>query len=127
MMQEKRKLKRRYLLYYMRIYDLGSRKQIGNLVDITPQGIMIVGEHPIPEGQTCHLRMELTNEVAEKTYMEFSALSIWCEPDVTPDRFNTGLEILDLSPEDAEIIQRINELFGFRDNTPEKNPASPTD
>ena len=126
-MAEKRKLKRRFLLYYMRIYDAKSRQQIGNLVDITPEGVMIVSEHPIPEGQTTRLRMELTNEVAEKPYMEFSALSKWVEPDVTPDRFNTGFEIQDLAPEDAEIIQRINELFGFRDNTPEKYPASPAD
>lgn len=123
-MQDKRKLKRRYLLYYMRIYDALSRQQIGNLVDITQQGVMIVGEHPVPVGQIARLRMELTNEVAEKAYMEFSALSKWCEPDVTPDRFNTGFEIRDLSPEDAEIIQRINEQFGFRDNTPAKSPAA---
>jgi hypothetical protein len=117
-MNEKRKTKRRYLLYYMRIYDAATRQQIGNLVDITPRGIMIVSEHPFPEGQTTRLRMELTNEVTEKPFMEFTAHSKWCEPDVTPNMYNTGFEILDLAPEDAEIILRINEEFGFRDNTP---------
>ncbi len=117
-MKEKRKTKRRYLLYYMRIYDATSRKQIGNLVDITPKGIMIVGEHPVPEGQTTRLRMELTNEVAEKPFMEFSACSKWCKPDITPNMVNSGFEILDLAPDDAEIIQRIIEAFGFRDNDP---------
>ena len=126
-MQDKRKLKRRYLLYYMRIYDSVSRQQIGNLVDITTKGIMIVGDHPLPEGQIAHLRMELTYEVAEKPYMEILATSKWCEPDVTPDRFNIGFEIQNLASEDAEIIQRINEEFGFRDNIPEKNPVHPTE
>ena len=126
-MQDKRKLKRRYLLYYMRIYDDVSRQQIGNLVDITAKGIMIVGDHPIPEGQISHLRMELTNELSEKPYMEISAISKWCEPDVTPDHFNTGFEIQNLAPEDAEIIQRINEGFGFRDNILEKHPVHPTE
>jgi hypothetical protein len=126
-MQEKRKLKRRYLLYYMRIYNVLTRQQIGNLVDITSQGAMIVGDHPILSGQAVRLRMELTNEVAEKAFMEFSALTKWCEPDITPDRFNIGFEIQELLPEDAEIIECINEQFGFRDNIPEKYTVSPPD
>jgi hypothetical protein len=115
-MKDKRKIKRRFLLYYMRIYDAATRQQIGNLVDITPLGIMVVSEKPLPEGQTTRLRMELTNDVAEKPFMEFSAHSKWCEPDITPNMYNTGYEILDLPVEDAEIIQRIIDQFGFRDN-----------
>jgi len=117
-MKEKRKTQRRYLLYYMRIYDTATRKQIGNLVDISSGGVMVIGEHLIPEGRTTHLRMELTHDVAKKPFMEFSARSKWCNPYITPNLFNTGFEILDLAPEDAEIIQRINTVFGFHDNTP---------
>ena len=117
-MKEKRKTQRRYLLYYMRVYDVTTRRQIGNLVDITPRGIMVVSEHPIPEGQTTRLRMELTNEVADKPFMEFFAHSKWCEPDINPNMYNTGFEILDLAPEDAKIILRIIQEFGFRDNKP---------
>jgi len=117
-MVDQRKTKRRYLLYYMRIYDAATRQQIGNLVDITPGGIMIVGEHQIPEGIIMHLRMELTSEVSEKTYLEFAARSKWSKPDVTPNMYNSGFEILDLEPEDVEIVQRIIDEFGFRDNIP---------
>ena len=116
-MKEQRKIKRRYLLYYMRIYDAVTHQQIGNLVDITPKGFMIVGEHPVPDGQTFRLRMELTSEVAEKPFLEFSACSKWCKPDVTPSMYNSGFEILGLAHEDITIIQRIIEEFGFRDNT----------
>jgi hypothetical protein len=119
-MKEKRKTKRRYLLCYLRIFDATTHQQIGDLVDITSRGIMIVSEHPFPEGQTTRLRMELTNDVAKKPFMEFSAHSKWCEPYLTPNTYNTGFEILDLSPEDIEIVQCINEQFGYRDNTPVK-------
>jgi hypothetical protein len=119
-MKEKRKTKRRCLLCYLRIYDATTHQQIGDLVDITSRGIMIVSEHPFPEGKTTRLRMELTKEVAEKPFMEFSAQSKWCEPYLTPNTYNTGFEILDLSSEDIEIVQRINEQFGYRDNTPVK-------
>ena len=117
-MDDKRRTTRRYLLYYMRVYDVSTRQQIGNLVDITPRGIMIVSDRPIAEGQVSRLRMELTPEVAEKPFMEFSARSRWCQPDINPHMYNTGYEILELPPEDAKIILRIIDEFGFRDNKP---------
>jgi hypothetical protein len=118
-MDDKRKIDRRFLLYYMRVYDAETRQQIGNLVDITPAGIMVVSEHPLPEGQTTRLRVEVTEEVSDKPFMEFAALSKWCEPDIIPNMYNTGYEILDLMPEDSDIILHIIEEFGFRDNKPQ--------
>ena len=59
-----------------------------------------------------------TAEVAEKSFMEFSVKSKWCKPDINPHMFNTGFEILDLQPDDAKIILRIVDEFGFRDNKP---------
>jgi hypothetical protein len=115
-MDEKRKINRRFLLYYMRIYDADSRQQIGNLVDITEYGVMIVSDNPIPEEKTIRLRIELTAEVSEKPYMEFSAQSKWCKPDINPHLHISGFEILDISSENAKIIHRIIDTFGFRDN-----------
>ncbi len=117
-MQERRKTQRRYLLYYMRIFDAATRKQIGNLVDITPRGAMIVSDHPIPAGQTTRLQMELSADVADKPFMEFSARSKWCRPDFGLNMHNTGFEILELAPEDVKIVRRIVKEFGFRDNQP---------
>ena len=115
-MDEKRKVKRRFLLYYMRVYDGSTRHQIGNLVDITPKGVMIVSEEPLAENQIMNIRIELTTDVSEKPYMEFSARSIWCETDVSPSLYNIGFEIIKILPEDKKIVQRINEVFGFREN-----------
>ena len=74
-MQDQRKIDRRFLQYYMRVYDAGTHQQIGNLVDITPGGIMVVSEHPLPEGQNTRLRVELTDEVAEITADAVARLS----------------------------------------------------
>lgn len=117
-MDDRRKVKRRFLLYYMRVYEGVTRRQIGNLVDITPQGMMVLSEDPYPEGTTIPLRLEVTEDVADKPFLEFSAHSLWSKPDITPNCYNIGFEILDLEPEDAKIIQRIIDIFGFRDNQP---------
>ena len=119
-MEDRRKSNRRFMLYYMPIYDADSLHQAGNLVDITPKGIMIVSEHPMEEADTLHIRLELTGDVAAKTYMEFYALCKWCRQDISPNLYSIGFEILDLAPGDAEIIQRIITTYGFRDNQPGK-------
>jgi hypothetical protein len=119
-MKEKRKTKRRFLQYYMRVFDAETRHQIGNLVDITSRGIMIVSENKLPIDQNLRIRLELSEEVSQKPYMEFTAISRWSDQDVIPNMFNTGFEILGLSPEDADIINQIVKEFGFRDNKPSK-------
>ena len=115
-MKEKRKIKRRYLLYYMRVYDNDSHQQIGNLVDITTVGAMVVSETPLPVKKTYHLKLELSEDVSDKPYLEFTARSLWCQPDVEPHFFNTGFKIIKLAPEDLVIVDRIVEVYGFRDN-----------
>lgn len=115
-MQERRKTKRRYLLYYVRVYNADSRQLIGNLVDITPIGVMIISDDPIPE-QTClRLRIELSGDISEKQFMDISVRSIWSHPDIDPTLYNIGFSIQDVSVEDAQIIRKIIEKYGFRDN-----------
>jgi hypothetical protein len=122
-MEDRRKIKRRFLLYYVRVYDSKKSEQIGHLVDITPHGAMVIAENPLPVGQNFNLRIELTSEISDRQYMEIIARSIWCQPDIDPHFHNTGFEIVQIEPRDAAIIQRIVEEYGFRDNQgpPPKN------
>ncbi len=115
-MKEKRKIKRRYLLYYMRVYDAESHLQIGNLVDLTPKGAMVVSETPLAVDKAFKLRLELSEDVADKPFLEFTAKSLWCQQDVEPHFYNTGFKITGLDPDDIRIVLRIVDVYGFRDN-----------
>jgi hypothetical protein len=115
-MKERRKIKRRYLMYYVRVYDATSRQQIGNLVDITALGAMVLSDTPIPVKQSLRLRVELTEDVAEKPFMEANMRVTWCHPDIDPALYNIGFQIEKIAAADKKIIQRIVEIYGFRDN-----------
>jgi len=115
-MKERRKTKRRYLLYYARIFDPTTHQQVGNLVDITPRGIMVLSPDPFEVGKKLHLHMELSDEVSDKPHMALSAIARWSHPDIDPHLFNTGFELVDIKPDDEQTIQRIIAIFGFRDN-----------
>jgi hypothetical protein len=115
-MSEKRKLKRRHLLYYARIFDAQTHALLGNLVDITPEGVMLVSDKPLPTGKPFRLSVELSEDIANRQFLELEATSVWCQPDVDPSFFATGFELSTLAAPEHEIIQRIIENYGFRDN-----------
>ncbi len=115
-MIERRKTKRRHLLYYGRVYDERARKQLGYLVDITEHGFMLLSEDPFPIGETRRFKLEITSDIDERPYLNVVARSIWCEQDVSPGRHNTGFEIVGVAPEDVKVIQNIVQTYGFRDN-----------
>jgi hypothetical protein len=90
---------------------------MGNLVDITPEGVMTVSEKTHPTDKPFRLSIELSDDITDKPFLELSAKSIWCRLDVDPHFYNTGFELLDLTLQDREII----DTYGFRDNLEEKS------
>jgi hypothetical protein len=115
-MNERRKIKRKYLMFYTRVFDADTEHLIGHLVDITPDGARLISEAPVPTGHDFNLKMELSGDIADQPFLEFSARSLWCKPDVNPSFYNTGFQLLSITPEGVAIIERIVEAYGFRDN-----------
>jgi hypothetical protein len=114
-MQEKRKLKRWHLIYYLRVLDRNTGQPIGHLIDINPDGIMLVSEAPIPIDQLFQLQMILPEEIAGINHWNFEAKSLWCEPDINPSLHKTGFQLLGVHPEDIGVIECLIDDYGFRD------------
>ncbi len=114
-MQEKRKLKRRHLIYYLRVFDENSDQLIGHLVDITTEGAMLISEEPIKANTVFQLRMVLPAGIEGNKPISFDAQSIWCHKDVNPNFYASGFQLLNPAPEDVEVIEWLIDEFGFRD------------
>jgi hypothetical protein len=115
---ERRKLKRRNLSYYLPVIDMNTQQVMGHLVDITPVGLMMDSKKPIPTNLDFNLHLDLMKDVSEKASIEFTARSKWCRPDtIQPYLFNAGFQIINLSPEDTEIVKRIAEKYGTLDSS----------
>ena len=115
-MPERRKVKHRHLLYYGRVYDENIQKLLGYLVDITEGGFMLLSDEPYPVGIARRLKLEVTDDVGQGPYINFTVKSVWCEPDIDPSHFDVGFEIEEIRPDDKELIDKIVEKYGFRDN-----------
>ena len=113
-MIENRKLQRRHLIYYLRVYNRENNALLGHLVDITAEGIMVISETPIETNRDFNLRMELPSQIFGKTYLDFPAKSVWCRTDINNSFYDTGFSLSDVTHEDLSIIEQLIFSFGFR-------------
>ena len=114
-MDDKRKLQRRHLIYYLRVFDRATDQLLGHLVDLTNDGAMLISEIQITAEEIFKLRMILPSEIDDKKYLDFEGFSIWCKRDVNPDFYVTGFKFNQISDQDVKTISLLIEEFGFLD------------
>ena len=114
MHHNKRQLKRVHLIYYLRIFDNDNGENIGHLVDITTEGIMMISEGPIPSGKDFSLRMQLPTNITGRDEIEFSAHCLWCKKDINPDFYVSGYRINTITPQEAKTITALINAYGFK-------------
>jgi hypothetical protein len=114
-MEEKRRLKRRHLIFYLRIFDARTNQLLGYLVDLTPEGIMLMSEHKIERGKKFKLKMDLPSEYSDRQQIEFDAESVWNSTDINPDFYDTGFKFSNVTVEEQQVIEDIIDDLGFED------------
>lgn len=110
-----RKMKRRHLIYYLRVFDAVTGRLVGHLVDITVEGIMLISEEPIEANQDFKFKMVLPDEVLQTDHIVFDARSIWCKKDINPDFYATGLKVITIDPDTLLVIDSLIHKYGFND------------
>jgi hypothetical protein len=113
-MTTKRKEKRKNLIYYLPVYDRNSGEMLGQLVDITTSGLMLVCENPVQDGEYFEMRMDLPSEIEGKKEIEFNARSEWCKKDVNPKFFAAGFSFENISREQIRVIDSLIYEFSFQ-------------
>ncbi len=112
---DRRSVKRRHLIYYLRVWDKDNDKVLGHVVDITTDGLMLISEQEIPLEQNFQLEIRfLDPEKGEKT-IAFSAVSRWRSKDINPNFVDTGFQLLDAEKAVLKPIQDLINRYGFHD------------
>ena len=102
---EQRKLKRRNFILDIEIQDQSTGETIGDLGDITAEGIMIVSETPISEKKVFSFLIKLPREADEELSIKFEARSIRCQETVHENIYITGFRIESLDEENKHKIE----------------------
>jgi len=104
-----RKLKRRYLVYYLRVFERKTGEVLGHLVDITEGGVMLMRENKLETGKMYSMRLRWRTSEGKLQVVDFEGECRWCRPDINPDFFDAGFSI---SPKDEETLRTIRNLIG---------------
>lgn len=116
-MQNQRKESRKKLIAFTPVYELLRKALIGYVGDLTPLGVMVIGEKPVEVDKRFTLGIEFPSDEAESNTlrMVISARTAWCRQDEdSPQYFNVGFEFLEISPENEKIIDTILDRYQFR-------------
>jgi hypothetical protein len=123
-MEERRKISRKYLIVYSRVFERNLGKIIGYLGDLSPLGAMIISEHPQTIGSVLPIRFDLPDmNLFNSAQLDLSARIVHCDPDINPDFYNIGFEFLDLTPEQVSTVEKMMDAYEFRRDTPSYPPS----
>lgn len=121
---ERRKLSRKYLVIYSRVFDRTSGQVIGYLSDLTSEGCMIIGEDLIKQDAIINIRIDLPDDPPfQRKQLDLRARAMWCRPDIDPSFYNTGFHFENANKEDLEVIQEMIEAYEFRRDLPNYPPS----
>ena len=123
-MQERRKISRKYLAIYSRVFDRTSGRVLGYLSDLTNEGAMIISDSSMADHQDINLRFDLPDPTLFSTdHLSMEAHIVWCRPDIDPAFYNIGFEFKEITPDQAKIIEEMITAYEFRRDGPSYPPA----
>lgn len=118
-MDERRKLDRKYLIVYSRVFERELGKMLGYLGDLSLSGAMIISEQPLTVNNVINLRFDLPDmHLFGASQLDISARIAHCDPDVNPVFYNIGFEFSEVTPVQKEIIEKMMDAYEFRRELP---------
>lgn len=112
-MDNRRAFPRRNLIFYLRIVDGATGTMLGRVLDLTPAGLQMVGEEPVPLGETFDLEIRWEEDRADASPLALRATCVRRGQDPNPELHDTGFRFEAVDPETKRRIQALIDRFGF--------------
>jgi len=112
---DRRNVMRRHLIYYLRVWDLKTKKLLGHIVDINSGGFMLISEKKIEPEHTFDLEIHWKTPGDDEIKLQFQAESRWSSNDVNPAFFDTGFKLIGQVDDVLEPIRKMIDEYGFQE------------
>ncbi len=113
-MSERRGLKRRHLIYYLSVFEATTDELLGYLVDITPDGFMIMSENPPEVDRIYQVKVRLSTGKRPDKFLLLKAKSLWTRRDKSAEYYDTGFQIQNPDADTRLQIELLIKELGFR-------------
>jgi hypothetical protein len=103
---EQRRKPRITMADYVEVTDAHSGRILGQLVNLSVDGLMLVSPGSITPGTIYQLRIPLGTDTGAQPLL-VGAESLWCHDANESGSFWSGFQIIDISPQHREILVSI--------------------
>lgn len=111
--QQKRKQARKSLMYYLEVIDMDSNQLLGRLVDVTTNGLLMVGESELAANTRYRISITLPEKLADKETITLNARCVRSQKDPHSRYYYSGLQFEKVDPDDADIIDLLITRYEF--------------
>ncbi len=106
-MAERRRLERKQLIFYLKVFEQDTNELVGHLSDVSTEGFKLISEKPVTIDQRFDLKMSLSKKTVGGEQVLFRAVSMWCRKNSQlSDFFDVGFQFIDLLPVDHKKLEK---------------------
>jgi len=89
------------------VTDRQSSEVLGQLVNISEEGFMLLGAKPVAEDNIFQLSLDFGAESENTSPILIGVESLWCHASSDQTQFWSGFYIIDISDEDLERVRNL--------------------
>lgn len=105
--QEMRGHNRMEVSEVIRVIDRQTDTVLGRLVNISEEGFMLLGPHPVIENSILQLTLEFESGANVTDPILVGAESLWCHSSNDQGQYWAGFFIIDISDKDHERVRHL--------------------
>ncbi|RFA25840.1 hypothetical protein CAI21_17940 [Alkalilimnicola ehrlichii] len=106
-MEEKRNTDRKLVRQLLRVMDRNNHAVLGNLVNLSPEGFMLISPNALVEGGYSELELELPKIVNGRSRIAVDARCIWCQKSSYSDDYGAGFQIERIPEQDMRALRMV--------------------
>ena len=110
-MSEQRKQTRKEVATRLSVVDINTGILIGELANISDEGFMVLTARELPLNAVFQLSLSLPKMIRGVDSLYFGAESLWCTGADHADHFWVGFHLIDISPQDHEVLTALLEVI----------------
>lgn len=93
------------LVHRLRVSDIKTQQVIGNVVNVSASGFMLVSKSRLNSGERLLLLLELPEETTDNRCVKIEARCLWCAPSSFSSDYGAGFEITKITTDDQSRLQ----------------------
>ena len=106
-MTEQRKSPRKIANEVLEVFDQITGTQLGQVVNISAEGLMLLSHSQIDPGSVFQLDLKLPRVIKHHSRISFGAEAVWSAEAAQPDNYWTGFKVIDISEEHTLTIDEL--------------------